>query len=45
MTKINMGNKEYKIITVQDMINCTNKENLDYFLKDLKGLLLSLIHI
>lgn len=29
--------KEYKITTIQDMINCTNEENLDRFLIDLKN--------
>ncbi len=31
--------KEYKINTVQDMIDCTNPDNLDYFISDLKALL------
>ena len=31
--------KKYQIKTVQDMIDCTNKDNLDNFLKDLKSLL------
>lgn len=34
-----MKAKTYKIKTVQDMIDCTNKDNLDDFLVDLKGLL------
>ena len=31
--------KQYQIKTVQDMINCTNHENLDNFLMDLKALM------
>jgi hypothetical protein len=31
--------KEHKIKTVQDMINCTNEDNLDNFLTDLRGYL------
>ena len=31
--------KEYKIKTVQDMIDCTNEANLDNFLTDLRILL------
>lgn len=31
--------KEYKIKTVQDMVDCTNKDNLDNFLIDLRILL------
>jgi hypothetical protein len=37
-TKTNMA-KEYKINTVQDMINATNSENLERFLDDLRELL------
>lgn len=33
--------KSHKIKTVQDIFNCTNAENIDDFLKDLKGVLLS----
>lgn len=29
--------KEYHIKTVQDMIDCTNEDNLENFLIDLKG--------
>lgn len=32
---------QFKITTVQDMINCTNENNVDAFLKDLKGVLLT----
>lgn len=31
--------KVYQINTVQDMIDCTNENNLDYFLKDLKNMI------
>jgi len=31
--------KEYKINTIEDIINCTNSENLDNFLKDFRGIL------
>ena len=34
-----MKPKEHKIETFQDMVNCTTPENLDNFLKDLKGLI------
>lgn len=30
--------KEYKIITVQDMISCTTPETLDDFIIDLKSI-------
>ena len=33
--------KECKINTVQDMIDCTNPENLDAFLADLKAVITS----
>jgi hypothetical protein len=33
--------KEYKINTVQDMIDATNPENLDSFLSDLKAVITS----
>ncbi|MHA1585655.1 MAG: hypothetical protein ACTSWL_10400 [Promethearchaeota archaeon] len=33
--------KKYQIKTVQDMVDCTNKDNLDDFLKDLKFLLVT----
>jgi hypothetical protein len=33
--------KAYQVNTVQDMINCTNSDNLDNFLIDLKALLKS----
>ena len=36
-----MESKQYKIKTVQDMIDFTNQENLDNFLTDLKGYLSS----
>jgi hypothetical protein len=32
---------QYQIKTVQDMLECTNSDNIDNFLKDLKGVLLS----
>ena len=35
--KTKMKNKEYHIKTVQDMIDCTNEDNLEDFLIDLKG--------
>jgi hypothetical protein len=35
-----MTNKEYKIETITDIIKCTTPENLDNFLKDLKGIVL-----
>lgn len=44
LTKLNrifMKPKEYHINTLQDIINATNKDNVDDFLKDLKGVLLS----
>lgn len=31
--------KEYKIKTIQDIINCTNNNNLDNFIEDLKSFL------
>ena len=34
-----MAPKQYKISTVQDMIDCTNEKNLDAFLKDLKSVI------
>lgn len=34
-----MEAKKYQIKTVQDMIDCTNEDNLDNFLTDLKALL------
>ena len=34
-----MKHKEYQIKTVQDMVDCTNENNLDNFLTDLKGYL------
>ena len=33
-----MKSKKYQIKTVQDIIDCTNEDNLDNFLEDLKGL-------
>ena len=33
-------NKEYKIETLSDIVNCTNIDNVDNFLADLKGVLL-----
>lgn len=32
--------KKYEINTVQDMIDCTNEQNIDNFLKDLRGVIL-----
>lgn len=37
--------KVHDIKTVQDMIDCTNEENIDRFLSDLKSLLLMGHHI
>ena len=34
-----MKPKEYKIKTVQDIIDCTNKSNLDNFLTDFRKML------
>lgn len=31
--------KEYKIKTVEDIMRCTNPDNLDNFLVDLKGII------
>lgn len=36
-----MKHKTYHVNTVQDMIDCTNSDNLDNFLIDLKGVLTS----
>lgn len=36
--------KEYKIQTFSDMVNCTNPENLDGFINDLK-MVLSMAHL
>lgn len=36
-----MKAKEYQINTIQDIFECTNSDNIDNFLKDLKGVLLS----
>jgi len=33
--------KKYRIKTVQDMIDCTNEDNVEDFLKDLKVLLVT----
>ena len=32
-----MKAKSFKIETFEDMLNCTNEDNLDMFLSDLKG--------
>ena len=32
--------KRYKIESLQDMVDCTNRDNLDAFIADLKGLLM-----
>ena len=37
-----MAHKKYKIETLTDMVNATTPENIDNFLKDLKGLLESM---
>ena len=34
-----MEAKKYEIKTIQDIINCTDKDNVDNFLKDLKSFL------
>ena len=34
-----MGTKTHRIRTVQDMIDCTNEENLDRFIEDVKSFL------
>ncbi len=36
-----MKPKQYQVNTLQDMIDCTNEDNLDNFLKDLKGIITS----
>jgi len=37
----NKKQKKYKIQSVQDMIDCTNSDNLENFITDLKGILAS----
>lgn len=37
-----MESKKYKIKTLNDIINCTNEDNLDNFLTDLRGILTAL---
>ena len=36
-----MKHKEYRIETVQDIIDCTNEDNIDNFLKDLKAIIMT----
>lgn len=36
-----MKAKEHQINTIQDIFECTDIDNVDMFLKDLKGILLS----